>query len=86
MRTIGSMIRAVRRNEKSLQLIIAANVRRRREALGISQESFAELCGYHRTYISAIERGERNITILTLSALAGALKVEANELMVGPNG
>jgi transcriptional regulator with XRE-family HTH domain len=80
------MIRAVRRQSKNLQLIVAANVRRRREALGISQEQFADLCGYHRTYIGAIERGERNITISTLSALAGALKVEAHVLMVGEDG
>ncbi|MBI3677353.1 MAG: helix-turn-helix transcriptional regulator [Proteobacteria bacterium] len=80
------MIRAPRRSTKSLQSIIAANVQRRRHALGLSQEAFADICGYHRTYIGAIERGERNITISTLCALAVALKVDPKDLLVKSDG
>ncbi|MGH6799953.1 MAG: helix-turn-helix domain-containing protein [Methylocella sp.] len=68
----------------NLQTIIAANVRRRRLELGLSQEQFAEIAGYHRTYIGAVERGERNITVSTLSAIAAALKLDVNEL-IAPN-
>ena len=57
-----------------LHQVIADNVRRHRKARkGLSQEKLAEQCGYHRTYVGMIERGERNITIAILEALAGAL-------------
>jgi transcriptional regulator with XRE-family HTH domain len=64
-----------------LQGIIAGNVRTLRLAKGLSQEALAEVCGYHRTYVGGIERSERNITIATLEALAGALGVEAVRLL-----
>jgi len=64
-----------------LQEVIAANIRRRRLELALSQEEFADLCGYHRTYIGSVERGERNITILTLSAIAAALQTDPRELL-----
>lgn len=60
--------------------LVATNVRRRRADFGWSQEEFAERCGYNRTYVSAIERGERNITLTTLAALAAAFGVRAEEL------
>lgn len=43
----------------------------------------AEHCGLHRTYIGAIERGERNVTLDTLEQLADALGVSAAELITG---
>jgi len=64
------------------QAIIAENVRRLRLAAGLSQEALADVCGYHRTYVGGIERGERNITIATLEALAGALGVAPQSLLV----
>lgn len=64
-----------------LQEIIAANVRQRRLHMGLSQEKFADLCGYHRTYIGSIERSERNITVLTLEALAKSLGVNPIDLL-----
>jgi transcriptional regulator with XRE-family HTH domain len=69
------------RKAGGLQGIIAENVRRLRTAQGLSQEALAEVCGYHRTYVGGIERGERNITIATLEALAGALGVDPRELL-----
>jgi len=65
-----------------LQGVIADNVRRRRLARGVSQEALADICGYHRTYLGGIERGQRNITIATLEALAGALGVDPIALLV----
>lgn len=41
----------------------------------------AEKCGLHRTYVGAIERGERNVTLDTLKQLADALGVSAAELI-----
>jgi transcriptional regulator with XRE-family HTH domain len=55
--------------------ILAANIRRQREALGWSQEELAERSGTHRTYVSGIERGKRNPTIAVLGAFADALGV-----------
>lgn len=69
------------RDISQLQETIAANVKRLRLRMGLSQEEFADLCGYHRTYIGSIERSERNITVSTLEALAAALKVEASDLL-----
>jgi len=48
--------------------------RKRREALGFSQESFADHIEMHRTYYSAIERGEKNLQLDTLERLADGLE------------
>ncbi len=61
--------------------IVAENLRRLRLAKAWSQEVCAEKCGLHRTYIGAVERGERNITLATLDAIATALKVSPIELL-----
>lgn len=73
------------RKQGGLQGVIAANVRRLREGKGLSQEALADVCGYHRTYVGGIERSERNITIATLEALAGALEVDPIALLT-PGG
>lgn len=48
---------------------------------GISQERLAELAGLHRTYVSSVERGERNISLENISRLAKALEVKLRDLM-----
>ncbi len=48
---------------------IGAAIRTRREAQGYSQEGYADKIRMHRAYYSAIERGERNITIRTLESV-----------------
>ena len=62
--------------------LLARNLRALRLARGWSQEKMAERCGLHRTYVGAIERGERNVTLETLNALALALGVPAAELII----
>ena len=64
--------------------IFGINVRQRREELGISQEKFAELCGLHRTYISDLERFQRNISINHIEKIADALGTEAYTLLMIP--
>ena len=61
--------------------LFGAAVRRRRERLGLSQEDFADKAGIHRTYVSSVERAERNISILNIERLAAALKKEPWELL-----
>lgn len=56
-------------------------IRRKREALGISQEKFAEASGHHRTYIGFLERGERSPNVATLQRVAEALGVNASDLL-----
>ena len=55
-------------------------IRGRRIALGFSQEVLAERAGLHRTYITDIERGSRNLTLESISRLAGALGVCIQDL------
>jgi transcriptional regulator with XRE-family HTH domain len=59
------------------------NVRRRREAAGLSQEALAEKADLDRTYISGIERGTRNPTILSAARVAAALKTSLAQLFNG---
>jgi transcriptional regulator with XRE-family HTH domain len=60
---------------------LGRNVRRLREDKGWSQEAFAYEADIHRTYVSDIERGARNPTILIVEKLARPLGVTAGELL-----
>lgn len=55
-------------------------VRQMRLEKGFSQETFADRCGLHRTYIGAVERGERNISIENIEKIAKALEVPISSL------
>ncbi len=57
------------------------NLRRFREARGWSQEELADITGLHRTYISGIERGIRNPTLMIIEQIATALKVNPADLL-----
>ena len=61
--------------------LLATNLRRMRHAYGWSQEQLAEQCGLHRTYIGAVERGERNISLDNLERLADALHTSVCTLL-----
>lgn len=67
-------------------IAVARNLRRLRKKLGISQEACAEKCELHRTYIGAVERGERNITLETLDRIAHALGTNALNLLTPGGG
>jgi transcriptional regulator with XRE-family HTH domain len=60
---------------------VGLNVRRFRTERGWSQEELAFECGLHRTYISGVERGIRNPTVLVLDEIATALKIPAHRLL-----
>jgi len=61
--------------------VVAANVKRLRLQRKWSQEDCAEKCNLHRTYIGAVERGERNITLATLDTIAAAFGVSSVDLL-----
>lgn len=65
----------------SLIHIFAVNLRFYRTEAGLSQEKIAELAGLHRTYISAIERERRNISIENIENIANALNIDAYRLL-----
>lgn len=60
---------------------LGRNLRRLRLEKGLSQEAFAEEAGIHRTYVSDIERGARNPTILVVEKLAERLGTTVAELL-----
>lgn len=66
---------------QSPKSLFAENVRRIRTKTGISQEELGERAGLHRTYISSVERGERNVALENIFAIAAALDVSAAELV-----
>ena len=61
--------------------MVGRNLRTHREAKGMSQETFPELLGMHRTYVGAVERGERNLTLATVERYAGRIGAPPLELL-----
>ena len=64
-----------------LKQAFGSAIRRRREALNLSQEALAERAQLHRTYISLLERGSRAASIETVMKLAEALGTTGSELL-----
>lgn len=67
--------------EGQLQHVLGRNLRRIRLERGYSQEDFAEVLDVHRTYLGALERGERNPTLRTVERLADDLGVDPAGLL-----
>lgn len=61
--------------------IFGQNVRRIRNEAGLSQEELADRADLHRTYISSIERGQRNVSLENIFAIAAALGVSPADLV-----
>jgi transcriptional regulator with XRE-family HTH domain len=55
-------------------------VRARREELHMTQEDLAEKAGIHRTYLSDVERGTRNLSLINIEKLAAALSITMSKL------
>ena len=64
-----------------IRVRLGQNLRRLRTEKGLSQEEFAFQANIHRTYVSDIERGVRNPTIIVVDRLATALEVSASRLL-----
>ncbi len=65
--------------------VFGTNVRRLREARGLSQEAFGFAAGIDRTYVSGVERGVRNPTIEVAAKFAAGLEVPVHVLLVEPD-
>jgi transcriptional regulator with XRE-family HTH domain len=61
--------------------IFGKRVRELRLERGLSQEKLAELADLHRNYVGGVERGERNIALLNIVALAHALRIKPTKLL-----
>lgn len=62
--------------------IFADNVRKYRTKLGVSQEDFADMCGLHRTHISAVECCRCNVTIKNAQKIADTLGIDVYKLFL----
>ena len=66
----------------SLLRVFSSNLRKYRNASGLSQEAFANKAGLHRTYISALECGKRSIAIDNIEKISDALEIEPYLLFI----
>lgn len=64
-----------------IRAILSNNIKKYRISSNISQEELAYRCGLHRTYISDVERCNRNISIDNIEKIATALNVKPSDLL-----
>lgn len=62
--------------------VFGTNLKKYRTAMGISQEAFADKCGLHRTYISAVECYRRSISLENVQRIADTLEIETYKLFI----
>jgi transcriptional regulator with XRE-family HTH domain len=67
--------------EGDLQRALGRNLRHYRMERGLSQEAFADFLELHRTYVGALERGERNLTLKSLERIAARIELEPLALL-----
>lgn len=68
------------KRDRTFLRTIGDRVRDRRTALGLTQAELGDRCKLHRTFVGSVERGERNVSVLTLRALATGLRVKVTDL------
>ena len=68
--------------QEEIRVAYGIAVRAIRQDKKISQEELGDLCGLHRTYISDIELGKRNVSLENIDKIAHALQVKKSELFI----
>lgn len=71
----------MKNTKKKARIILSNNVKNFREKMGFTQEELAYRSGLHRTYISSVERTERNISIDAMEKIAEAFNIPLNKLL-----
>jgi len=69
-----------RRSSADIRERFGFAVKVRREELGLTQEDLAHKAGIHRTYLSDVERGTRNLSLINIELLAASLSLPISEL------
>lgn len=69
--------------DNKILIQLGDRLREARKQAKLSQEDLAHLSGLHRTYISLVERGGRNISVLNLLSITGVLGVDAGDIVTG---
>lgn len=77
------MSRDISIEDKSLLVGFGLSVRKARLSKNLSQDTLAELSGLHRTYVSSIERGERNVSLINMVNISKALDIPLCDLIEG---
>ena len=68
--------------DKDILIDFGKTLRRLRTEKTISQESFASMCNLHRTYISDVELGKRNVSLENIKKMADALQMKVSDLFL----
>jgi transcriptional regulator with XRE-family HTH domain len=71
------------RDDRQFLQRLGDRIRARRQEMNLTQAALAERCGLHRTFIGSVERGERNVAVLSLRRIARALRTTPAELLDG---
>jgi transcriptional regulator with XRE-family HTH domain len=74
-------VKMLEKDGKEYLIRLGARIKNLRNLKGISQEKFAEKCDFDRTYISLVERGKRNLSIVNLLKIANSLDVKIHDLL-----
>jgi transcriptional regulator with XRE-family HTH domain len=69
-----------------MRKLVGQNVKRIRQAKGLTQEQFSDCSGFSQQYFSSLENGRRNPTVITLYELAQALGTQPVELLSASGG
>jgi transcriptional regulator with XRE-family HTH domain len=69
------------RDDRQFLQQLGFRIRERRLAQNLTQAALAEQCGLHRTFIGSVERGERNVAVLSLRKIASALRTTPAALL-----
>ncbi len=81
--SFNCIISMIKEMKTMLQKIFAQNIKKYRAINGYSQEDLAHISGLHRTYISGIEMGKRNVSIKNIEKIAKAFNVSPSKLLEG---
>ena len=68
-------------DEKRFLVTVGFRIRERRTAASLTQAELGDRCGLHRTFVGSVERGERNLALLSLRKLAKALRTTPAALL-----
>lgn len=68
-----------------IRILVGQRVKQLRNRLGISQEELSDIVELDRTYITSVERGKRNVSIVNIEKLANALNVSLAEFFTFEN-